>query len=94
MSHELTNYLSIFNLIVSPPLKLGGFLFLNFRQRGGHEIGAGSLRKGGGPNYFISFFSEEHVFITIGIHFYILHFYILLEYIHTFYVNIQAYCNQ
>ena len=58
--------------IVSSPLKLGGggFSFLKFGQIGGSwkncsEIG-GSLGKRGFPNCFISFYSEKHVFITIG----------------------------
>ena len=59
----------------SPPLKLGGDLFLKCGQRGRSwkncsEIGD-SLRKGEeggwGPYCFISFLYEKHVFITIGI---------------------------
>ena len=73
------------------PLKLrgGGFLFLKFAQRGGHEKTAqkqrGQLKEGvllerlGFPNCFISFPSEKHVFITTG-------FFCL--------VNIHTCCNQ
>ena len=57
--------------IVSSPLKLGGFLFLKFKQRGGSLKklfrNRGVTWKGGFPNCFISFSSEKHVLITIGI---------------------------
>ena len=69
------------NYRVSSPLKLVSFLIFEIWTKNGvikncSEIGGlvergDSLRKGGGfPNYFISFPSEKHVFITVGILFF------------------------
>ena len=75
-----------------PPRIRGGFLvFKNWRKRGVMKKllrnrglvkrgGRGSLRKEGFLNCFVSFPSEKHVFVTIGIFFFGL-------------VNIHSSCN-
>ena len=80
LGHSFLPYRIRGGLLICKIWTKSGVIKKLLRNRGLVEKG-GSLRKGEGPKCFISFSSEKHVFITIGI----LFFFCL--------VNIHACCN-